>query len=122
MLMEFAEVRKAVLFSSTSENACFTSRWQSSNVPATSSAVMFSPSVVNCFSCASLMRFEGYRITTRIPGTPRNPCATALPVSPEVATSTVSCRDRSEEHTSELQSPMYLVCRLLLEKKKKTKN
>src|SRR5437763_4994343 len=25
---------------------------------------------------------------------------------------------RSEEHTSELQSPMYLVCRLLLEKKK----
>src|ERR1017187_10587483 len=29
---------------------------------------------------------------------------------------------RSEEHTSELQSPMYLVCRLLLEKKKKNKN
>src|SRR5437762_4563921 len=27
---------------------------------------------------------------------------------------------RSEEHTSELQSPMYLVCRLLLEKKKNT--
>src|ERR1017187_10911480 len=26
--------------------------------------------------------------------------------------------ERSEEHTSELQSPMYLVCRLLLEKKK----
>src|SRR5437762_2191995 len=37
---------------------------------------------------------------------------------------TVSLQDgavlalRSEEHTSELQSPMYLVCRLLLEKKK----
>src|SRR5437764_6565307 len=29
---------------------------------------------------------------------------------------------RSEEHTSELQSPMYLVCRLLLEKKKTEKN
>src|SRR3712207_7726426 len=27
-------------------------------------------------------------------------------------------RDRSEEHTSELQSRQYLVCRLLLEKKK----
>ena len=27
-------------------------------------------------------------------------------------------QERSEEHTSELQSPMYLVCRLLLEKKK----
>src|SRR3712207_8785610 len=29
-------------------------------------------------------------------------------------------RARSEEHTSELQSRQYLVCRLLLEKKKKT--
>src|SRR3712207_7309213 len=28
------------------------------------------------------------------------------------------CRPRSEEHTSELQSRQYLVCRLLLEKKK----
>src|SRR4051794_41451878 len=28
-------------------------------------------------------------------------------------------QDRSEEHTSELQSPVPLVCRLLLEKKKK---
>src|SRR3712207_8114280 len=35
----------------------------------------------------------------------------------------LECRDeaeeRSEEHTSELQSRQYLVCRLLLEKKKK---
>src|SRR5437879_11536342 len=32
-------------------------------------------------------------------------------------------QNRSEEHRSELQSPMYLVCRLLLEKKnKKTTN
>src|SRR2546426_12473713 len=42
-------------------------------------------------------------------------------------TSTVIFRDRSpaarsEEHTSELQSPCNLVCRLLLEKKKKKKN
>src|SRR3712207_8185485 len=29
---------------------------------------------------------------------------------------------RSEEHTSELQSRQYLVCRLLLEKKKKSNN
>src|SRR4051794_41437193 len=28
--------------------------------------------------------------------------------------------ERSEEHTSELQSPVHLVCRLLLEKKKRT--
>src|SRR2546426_4278814 len=33
-----------------------------------------------------------------------------------------AARDRSEEHTSELQSPCNLVCRLLLEKKKKTQN
>src|SRR5258708_23559033 len=31
-------------------------------------------------------------------------------------------RNRSEEHTSELQSPDHLVCRLLLEKKKKKHN
>src|SRR3712207_8580901 len=34
---------------------------------------------------------------------------------------TVSPFGRSEEHTSELQSRQYLVCRLLLEKKKSTK-
>src|SRR5256885_3154984 len=32
---------------------------------------------------------------------------------------TAAGRNRSEEHTSELQSPCNLVCRLLLEKKKK---
>src|SRR3712207_8415690 len=31
----------------------------------------------------------------------------------------IICTHRSEEHTSELQSRQYLVCRLLLEKKKK---
>src|SRR2546427_6703255 len=34
----------------------------------------------------------------------------------------VPVRARSEEHTSELQSQSNLVCRLLLEKKKNTKN
>src|SRR2546425_9711700 len=33
--------------------------------------------------------------------------------------SKAACSARSEEHTSELQSLAYLVCRLLLEKKKK---
>src|SRR5256885_3283450 len=33
-----------------------------------------------------------------------------------------SVAERSEEHTSELQSPCNLVCRLLLEKKKKNTN
>src|SRR5207244_7901613 len=35
-----------------------------------------------------------------------------------VAVQVVSAKCRSEEHTSELQSPDHLVCRLLLEKKK----
>src|SRR5437879_8184457 len=39
-----------------------------------------------------------------------------LPATLRAASTSMS---RSEEHTSELQSPMYLVCRLLLEKKKK---
>src|SRR3712207_6947961 len=39
---------------------------------------------------------------------PRSPCS--MPAK------------RSEEHTSELQSRQYLVCRLLLEKKKKNRN
>src|SRR6266487_6783435 len=42
---------------------------------------------------------------------PAPPLAPALPHSLNHA--------RSEEHTSELQSPVHLVCRLLLEKKKK---
>src|SRR2546429_8797903 len=36
-----------------------------------------------------------------------------------IARDTVRCILRSEEHTSELQSRLHLVCRLLLEKKKK---
>src|SRR2546425_1455495 len=36
-------------------------------------------------------------------------------------TRAANVKDRSEEHTSELQSLAYLVCRLLLEKKKKKK-
>src|SRR5437867_10138740 len=40
-------------------------------------------------------------------------------VVPASANSPIACSMRSEEHTSELQSPYDLVCRLLLEKKKK---
>src|SRR5256885_9178784 len=43
-------------------------------------------------------------------------------VTPPSAASTISFTKRSEEHTSELQSPCNLVCRLLLEKKKKKHN
>src|SRR2546425_9323364 len=44
------------------------------------------------------------------------------PANPAMTPLRVNERDiRSEEHTSELQSLAYLVCRLLLEKKKKNK-
>src|SRR5215210_8514675 len=50
---------------------------------------------------------------------PRRRTAPSAAIS--VNTSRASRPRRSEEHTSELQSPMYLVCRLLLEKKKENK-
>src|ERR1017187_10924029 len=44
---------------------------------------------------------------------------TGWPVTSAITWKSLSRCRRSKEHTSELQSPMYLVCRLLLEKKKK---
>src|SRR5260370_36071336 len=43
-----------------------------------------------------------------------------LPTWSELPSARFPCGVRSEEHTSELQSHLNLVCRLLLEKKKKT--
>src|SRR5205823_6722402 len=43
----------------------------------------------------------------------------SVPSAPRSRARTARHRARSEEHTSELQSLAYLVCRLLLEKKKK---
>src|SRR6266403_4524392 len=48
------------------------------------------------------------------------PPRSLTPVRP--TTGAIQTRCRSEEHTSELQSRRDLVCRLLLEKKKKTKH
>src|SRR3712207_8503807 len=56
------------------------------------------------------------------------PCRTSRPGGATPPATRSTCRRsptrtataRSEEHTSELQSRQYLVCRLLLEKKKKT--
>src|SRR5947209_8955230 len=56
------------------------------------------------------------RPVRRLRPAPSAPAATS-PRCPGTAGS----RSRSEEHTSELQSRQYLVCRLLLEKKKKNK-
>src|SRR5258708_31771271 len=48
-----------------------------------------------------------------------SPVAYIATISPAEAGLLASANTRSEEHTSELQSPDHLVCRLLLEKKKK---
>src|SRR5690348_17462216 len=53
--------------------------------------------------------------------TATSPCGMTMRRPPAAATSATCCgvvTVRSEEHTSELQSPVHLVCRLLLEKKK----
>src|SRR3712207_7046224 len=47
----------------------------------------------------------------------QNQIESVTDINPYYSENTIS---RSEEHTSELQSRQYLVCRLLLEKKKKT--
>src|SRR3712207_7510715 len=61
-----------------------------------------------------------------LPGRQRRPGGEDLPVGVDVVPRGAELRRvpaaqlaRSEEHTSELQSRQYLVCRLLLEKKKK---
>src|SRR3712207_7846726 len=49
------------------------------------------------------------------------PCRAERPRLGDVLGERQGAGRRSEEHTSELQSRQYLVCRLLLEKKKKTR-
>src|SRR3712207_8015474 len=49
------------------------------------------------------------------------PSAVTTSLQPASLMRSTSACERSEEHTSELQSRQYLVCRLLLEKKKKIK-
>src|SRR3989442_4663521 len=48
------------------------------------------------------------------------PAAIEFPLTRASAAESRGNRNRSEEHTSELQSRPHLVCRLLLEKKKQT--
>src|SRR5690348_17565315 len=52
---------------------------------------------------------------------PPSPWAIASPMPVVAPVTRATLPFRSEEHTSELQSPVHLVCRLLLEKKKKKK-
>src|SRR5256885_7236642 len=67
------------------------------------------------FPYTTLFRSE-YGFTGRLGGSSTRKC------SPCCCNSRRAFPRRSEEHTSELQSPCNLVCRLLLEKKKKNTN
>src|SRR5437762_4720860 len=78
------------------------------------------------FPYTTLFRSCRQRLSSSVTRSSPNSSSSALHVSvtPSEKTSSTSPRwsvarpsSRSEEHTSELQSPMYLVCRLLLEKK-----
>src|SRR3712207_8690902 len=71
---------------------------------------------------ARLARIAAFAAASK-PSTSAVGSASAYPSS--VASASASANPapvRSEEHTSELQSRQYLVCRLLLEKKKKTRD
>src|SRR5690348_18130849 len=67
---------------------------------------------VRCFA-VSRATASAERLPADPPDTKHPPAPEGNPASSEITRSTV----RSEEHTSELQSPVHLVCRLLLEKK-----
>src|SRR3712207_7938213 len=80
----------------------------SSTVPAAAGCQRTSPP-----RCSDDCAADGGRSDTRADGGPD------LPSSDSTTEDLSQGRNRSEEHTSELQSRQYLVCRLLLEKKKK---
>src|SRR5258708_22013403 len=61
---------------------------------------------------------SGSSTSTRLKTTARSNALRSSRILPGHECAASIFRDRSEEHTSELQSPDHLVCRLLLEKKK----
>src|SRR2546426_2925943 len=74
------------------------------------------------FPYTTLFRSRRLDANTPFTSASRSTDATSLAVSDAGAGGKRRGVARSEEHTSELQSPCNLVCRLLLEKKKKKKN
>src|SRR2546426_9266248 len=68
------------------------------------------------FPYTTLFRSQMRRALLAVPAVPAEPQAERPVVAAEIDA------ERSEEHTSELQSPCNLVCRLLLEKKKNNRS
>src|SRR5205823_13843417 len=91
------------------------------------------PPRVTLFPYTTLFRSRRSKIRATRDAPPRSPSASAIAMGRRTPSRTSSSSSapgpsatrarsgprRSEEHTSELQSLAYLVCRLLLEKKKK---
>src|SRR2546429_5640104 len=83
--------------------------WTSSQLSCNCSATAF---WLACFS--HVIARASKSAVKRLPGSAQDSFTTRTPCSGHCK------RGRSEEHTSELQSRLHLVCRLLLEKKKTT--
>src|SRR5256885_11752615 len=80
----------------------------------------------SAFSGDPLPSFQLFVVSTFLYARAQMPIARIITMTPERASSIAESLqssgytvERSEEHTSELQSPCNLVCRLLLEKKKR---
>src|SRR2546430_8382726 len=79
------------------------------------------------FPYTTLFRSSGQRLRGAVPGSacgardPDTDARRGIRAGAQVGRSACASQHRSEEHTSELQSQSNLVCRLLLEKKKKNK-
>src|SRR5207253_8039932 len=72
-------------------------------------------------ACPHALRAPAVRLGTAAVPTPSGKVRPhALPNTERIVAALRRLLDRSEEHTSELQSRGHLVCRLLLEKKNKT--
>src|SRR3712207_7660105 len=71
------------------------------------------------FPYTTLFRSSSSTATVACPATVARASNAGTSVAPVAAAEAAAAAARSEEHTSELQSRQYLVCRLLLEKKKK---
>src|SRR2546421_4603418 len=84
-------------------------------------AITTDPSIVVVFSDLQMPVLDGFALLERIRQS-EDPRIRSMPVivisGDEEDATKKRARARSEEHTSELQSLAYLVCRLLLEKKK----
>src|SRR2546426_5271430 len=83
-------------------------------------AMLLAININNTETKVGLFRGDSLESHWRLTTTPqRTPDEWAATLTAYLAQAGRSTQERSEEHTSELQSPCNLVCRLLLEKKKK---